>query len=297
VPYRGDGTPGQPAAFMPWEVFVRVLDSLPALRELHLQGLGEPLMHPRFFDMVRLARARGVRVSTNTNLTLVDRRRARECVASGLDEMSLSIDSARPEVYGFVRVGGRLEWVRANLAKLMEARGGGARPAVRIVTVLMRRTLHELPGLVRLAHDEGVPAVFVQQLCHDFSEDTLPGRYAPMRRFVDAVAAAFASARAAAEELGVELRLPAPFGRRTGPRPRGRDLCDWPWRGPYIAFDGRVMPCCMVSTPDRACMGDVRTQDLDAIWNGPEYQRYRDGLTADDAPAVCKACAVYAGRF
>lgn len=41
------------------------------MTELQLQGLGEPMMHPRFFGMVAYAVARGVEVSTNSNLTLL----------------------------------------------------------------------------------------------------------------------------------------------------------------------------------------------------------------------------------
>src|SRR2546423_14508082 len=50
--------------------FTDLLDQLPGLAELHLQGLGEPMLHAAFFDMVELATSRGIRVSANTNPTL-----------------------------------------------------------------------------------------------------------------------------------------------------------------------------------------------------------------------------------
>src|SRR5690606_22469877 len=78
IQFRRDGPPHGPLAFMEFETFCRLLAQMPRLETLHLQGMGEPLMHPRFFDMVRHAAARGVRVSTNTNLTLLSERRARE---------------------------------------------------------------------------------------------------------------------------------------------------------------------------------------------------------------------------
>ena len=37
-----------------------------------LMGLGEPLLHPRFLDMVRLAKERGLRVEVTTNALLLD---------------------------------------------------------------------------------------------------------------------------------------------------------------------------------------------------------------------------------
>ena len=53
IQFRTDGPPHGPPAFMDFELCVRIIDDLPGLRELRLQGLGEPMMHPRFFDMVR----------------------------------------------------------------------------------------------------------------------------------------------------------------------------------------------------------------------------------------------------
>jgi MoaA/NifB/PqqE/SkfB family radical SAM enzyme len=44
-------------------MFCRPVDQFPELDQLHLQGLGEPLLHPRFFHMVRYAARRGVGTS------------------------------------------------------------------------------------------------------------------------------------------------------------------------------------------------------------------------------------------
>ena len=94
VVLRGDGSPGKPPAFMHYAAFCRLIDQFAGVRELHLQGLGEPLLHPRIFDMVRYAAGRGIEVSTNTNLTALSPRRADECVASGLARMHVSLDAA-----------------------------------------------------------------------------------------------------------------------------------------------------------------------------------------------------------
>ena len=56
IQFRQDGPPHGPPAFMEFDVFTRLLDQFPGLEELQLQGLGEPMMHPRFFDMVALRR-------------------------------------------------------------------------------------------------------------------------------------------------------------------------------------------------------------------------------------------------
>jgi len=309
IQFRADGPPHGPLAFMPFEAFTRLIDRWEGLAELHLQGLGEPMMHPRFFDMVRYAAGRGIEVSTNSNLTLLNARRAALCVASGLAWLHVSIDGATAATYERIRVRARFERVVGNLEGLLEARAraGTGRPKLRLVCVAMRQNLDELPDLVRLAHRWGLDAVFVQHLCHDFGEESLPERYRPMREFVDGetlanedparVERAFDAARAVARALGVDLRLP-----RTRPRPHppgtpGRERCAWPWTGAYVSYGGLAMPCCMVATPDRINFGSVAERGPLAVWEGEAYRRFRARLDSDDPPEVCRSCALYNGTF
>src|SRR5262249_42403305 len=153
-----------------------------------------------------------------------------------------------------------------------------------------------LAGLVRLAHRLGVGEVWVQHLCHDFGEPTLPQRYRPMRDFVEAetllgedparVERCFAEARAAAEDLGVDLRLPQTRPRLHDPDVPGRRRCGWPWDGAYVSYQGLAMPCCMVSTPDRVNFGSVAERGVEAVWNGPDYQDFRARLSGPSPPEV-----------
>src|SRR5436309_2790519 len=122
IQFRQDGPPYGPPAFMKFEVFTRVIDELTSLRELHLQGLGEPMMHPRFADMVAYATRRGIRVTTNSNLTLLNPQRAERCVTSGLDAVHVSIDGASADVYERIRIRARLERVLKNLELIRDAR-------------------------------------------------------------------------------------------------------------------------------------------------------------------------------
>lgn len=309
IQFRRDGPPYGPLAFMDFAVFRRLVDEFTGLTELHLQGMGEPLMHPRFFDMARYAVERGVRVSTNTNLTLLSERRAEQCIRSGLHAIHVSLDGATPATYEAIRVRARFERALGHLRYLLAAkrRLGADLPAVRLVAVAMRSNLHELPDLARLAHAEGVDALFVQHLCHDFDEATLPARYAPLRQFVeretllgeepDRVERYFAAARAVAAELRIDLRLPRTQPRDYPPETPGRARCDWPWRGAYVSFAGDAMPCCMVSTPDRINFGNMAQAGAAEVWNNAAYSAFRAQLASTDPPAVCRGCALYRGTF
>jgi radical SAM protein with 4Fe4S-binding SPASM domain len=309
IQFRRDGPPHGPPAFMDFDLFVRLLDQFPALEEIQLQGLGEPMMHPRFFDMVSYAASRGIEVGTNSNLTLLNAHRAELCVTSGLAELHASIDGATAETYEEIRVRSHFDRITRNLEGLIEARRrlGSDTPRVRIVAVVMRRNLPELADLVRLAHRLEIDAVFVQHLCHDFGESSLPAHYAPMRDFVDVqtlmgedpalIERHFGEARAVAEELGVDLRLPRTRPRLHPPGTPGPERCNWPWTGAYVSYQGLAMPCCMVATPDRIHLGNLAERGADAVWNGPEYQGFRAALSSDSPPEVCRSCAVYSGTF
>jgi MoaA/NifB/PqqE/SkfB family radical SAM enzyme len=309
IQFRPDGAPGGPPAFMSFELFRRLVDGFPALAELHLQGLGEPLMHPRFFDMVRYAAARGIEVSTNTNMTLLPERRAEECVTSGLARVHVSLDGATAATYEYIRVRARFERVLRNLRRLAEAKArlGSARPEIHLVAVAMRRNLDELPALVRLAHGLGIAHLSVQHLCHDFGESSLPPQYRPMRAFVEdetlleedpgRVRRAFDEARSVAAALGVSLRLPNVRPRPHGSSPGGRARCDWPWRGAYVSYAGEAMPCCMVATPDRINFGSMAKDGVAGVWGNEAYAEFRRRLDSDDPPEICRSCAVYNGTF
>ena len=309
IQFRQDGPPYGPPAFMSFETYTRLVDQFVNLQELHLQGLGEPMMHPRFFDMIAYAAEKGIRVTTNSNLTLLNERRAERCVTSGLDCLHISLDGATAETYEHIRVRAHFDRVVRNVERLLATRERlrSARPHLHMVMVIMRQNLQELPDLVRLAHRLSMEQIFVQHLCHDFGESSLPAYYRPMREFVQGetlltedlqrIERYFGEARELARELGVELRLPR---TRPSSHPAGTPgmmRCSWPWKGAYISYQGYAMPCCMVSTPDRIHFGNMAEQGVEETWNNTMYQAFRNQLASNEPPEVCQSCSIYSGTF
>ena len=307
--YRQDGPPYGPPAFMQFDLFTRLIDQFIDLKSLHLQGLGEPMMHPRYFEMVAYAKERGLVVTTNTNLTLLNARRAEQCVLSGLDEIHISIDGATAETYEHIRVRSHYDKVMRNLELLSEARRRleSETPHMKLVMVVMRQNLAELPKLVSQACEWSMEEIFVQHLSHDFTESSLPEKYKPMRDFVQEqtlleedlgrIEHYFGLARRTADDLGIKLRLPRTRMRIHPSGTPGPERCDWPWKGAYISYDGRAMPCCMVATPDRINFGSLSETPVNSLWNGELYQAFRQQLASDQPPEVCAACSIYRGTF
>ena len=294
-------------ASLGFERFKALVDALPELETVTLQGLGEPLMAPDLFRMLEYGAARGLRMGFNTNATLLTRATAERLVAAGLDWLHISVDGATAATYESIRDGSRFAKVERNVRGLVEViRGRGAvRPRLSLVFVAMRRNLAELPALVRLAADWGIPVLRVQNLSHSFSDTDPAGAYREIREFAEAEAlwqspsaadtAVFDEARTVAAGVGVTLRLPDLDGEPV--RPADGPGCDWPWRSAYVRQDGKVQPCCMLMGGDRAILGDLATASFPVIWRGADYEAFRATLGTESPPDVCRGCSQYRGVF
>ena len=187
IQFRKDGPPYGPPAFMDFDVFTRLIDQFPDLKELQLQGLGEPMMHPRFFDMIAYAVARGIAVSTNTNLTLLTARRAELASPAGWASCTPRSTGRPPRR---MSASGSAPTSTASCAtwKGWSRRDGGS--AARRRTSAWSwwrcgRTCTSSPTWSGWPTGCSIDSIFVQHLCHDFGESSLPAQYGPMREFVE----------------------------------------------------------------------------------------------------------------
>ena len=86
-------------------VYRRIIDSLSEfqdkIRVIRLYKEGEPLLHPQFADMVRIAKDSGhcLRVDTTTNASLLTRDRSLAIIDAGLDRINISVEGINAEQY------------------------------------------------------------------------------------------------------------------------------------------------------------------------------------------------------
>src|SRR3954468_18401906 len=88
---------GRREGALTYEDFLALVDSVPDLRRLTLQGLGEPLLSPHLLEMIRYAAARRGHVGFNTNGVLLTRPIAGALVEAGTGHVHVSLDGARAE--------------------------------------------------------------------------------------------------------------------------------------------------------------------------------------------------------
>src|SRR6266576_1702065 len=93
----------EPPGDMDWALFIAIVDQFPHIARVVLHGVGEPMMVRALPRMIRYLKDRGTYVLFNTNGTLLSEKKGRELIASGLDELRVSLDAAEPGTFLAVR--------------------------------------------------------------------------------------------------------------------------------------------------------------------------------------------------
>ncbi|MBI4514480.1 MAG: SPASM domain-containing protein [Deltaproteobacteria bacterium] len=295
----------EPPADLSLARFAMLVDQIDDLRQLVLHGVGEPLMNPELPAMIAYGKARGARVTFNSNATLLLPRRQRALIESGLDEYRVSLDAADAATFRRVRGRDHFDRIVDSLRQFVALKRvwGVPTPAISLWLVALRDTIHQLAGVVRLAADIGVPEVYLQRLVYGGNGRQQGVAVASQSLYGTsdaAVGEAIAGAAALAQSLGVTLRA---SGATTPEQSLWRDQhqrpwshCRRPWTLMYITANGTVLPCCMVPFVERDLgalpLGNALVQPLAEIWNGPPYRRFRSALLSDQPPRCCTGCGV-----
>mgnify|MGYP005832539123 CR=1 FL=1 len=158
-----------PEGDMDPDLYERILVQMPELSFLGLSGIGEPLLHPKIIDFVRLARKilpEAAVVGFNSNGILIDESMAEVLAASGLDKIALSIDSVDVSTYGSIRRGGTFDRALAAMDTLDARirRTPGTRLRLGVQTVLMKENFRSLPRMARFFAEHGARFLILSHL-------------------------------------------------------------------------------------------------------------------------------------
>ena len=293
----------EPPADMSWELFTSIVDQLPGLKRAVLHGVGEPMLVRDLPRMVRYLKDRGVYVLFNTNGTLLNGSRFPQLVASGLDELRVSLDAADAATYLLVRGKDFFDRIVRDVRRLTDYQKAhdAQTPRVSLWLTGLKETVQQLPDFVRLAASMGVGEVHLQRLV--FDEAGFGMARAESSLFEQTRAAESATideAIALGRAMGVVLDASGATEPGLSLRRADDDvpwsLCRRPWSLMYFTAHGRALPCCIAPFSARGydtyTLGDATRQTLQQIWNGDAYQDFRGRLLTDAPPKPCEGCGL-----
>jgi len=293
-----------PSLDLPWGAFQRIADAFRHTRFVHLQGWGEPLLHPRLFDMIAAAKAAGCQVGFTTNGMLLDRPARERLVSLEVDLVAISIAGATRRTHEGIRVGSEFATILWNVSRLLALRNGrrGIGPKVALFFLMTKTNVSELPAAVDMAASLGADELVATNLDYVATPThealkvfAFPENGGGCARIVD-------EARERARRAGLGFR-PYPLD------PGEVAVCEAnPLKMLFVACDGWVSPCNYMGLAGRTEIpryfagreievprlrfGNVLDQDLLDIWVSPAYRAFRRQFEARVSEARMLALGV-----
>jgi radical SAM protein with 4Fe4S-binding SPASM domain len=269
----GEGTLGRTTGHMAYGDFTRIIDQIaPHTNTLMFYFMGEPFLNKRAYDMIHYAKRAGIPfIDTCTNGDFVDPERI---VACGLDRVSFQIGGMTQATHEVYRVRGQLERTLTNLRETLRLRNHyGAPLRIECGFILMKHNEHEAEVFLEEMRKLGVDRAIVIDPC--VRTMAQGEQFLPLNRkhwIYDE----------AAYERGV-LR----------PKVLPDNVCPWIYYSLSIHVNGNVVPCCR-DTRGTEVMGNILSQSLEEIWNGPKYRDLRARIKADQGSVdICRLCSSY----
>lgn len=223
-----------------------------------LSRLGEPLLHPDIAEIIRFAKECGIRhVSMVCNGMLLNEKKAKEIISSGLDLILFSIDAAKKETFEGIRQGSNYDTVINNIERFIKIRNELSRekPWVEINICLMRNNIEEAPLII----EKWGSLVERVKIC-----PVVPLEHTSDNLVVDA---------------------PNYNGKKKA--------CDFLWTRLVVLSNGQVTVCCADKEGEMS-VGNAKESSLKKLWNSEEIRRIRNihfSKKFDKLP-LCKQCCI-----
>jgi MoaA/NifB/PqqE/SkfB family radical SAM enzyme len=272
---------------MPFSTFKKISKYFPLAGHVHLQGWGEPLLHDRIYDMMKIAKEAGCSVGFTTNGMLLVERACRKIVDIGVDIIGISIAGATSKVHKSVRVNSCFSRLIGNINTLgrIKRETGSQKPKVVLSFLMTSTNIHELPKAVELAREHEVDEFVATNLDYPSTKTHETLKVFSCGEINQRYAALIEKSKGLSKSMGLSFRA---YPLQT----EEVIMCELnPVSYVYISHDGLVAPCVYLnqtrsgrfprlfcgsrSMVKRTTFGDINKEDLLDIWMKPEYRAFR----------------------
>lgn len=269
------------------EVFHRVSPYFRYAPIVEFIGRGEPTLNAHLPEFMQAASSAGCWVRMFTNGTRFTPELSASMVKSGVDEIVLSLLGGDAESYRFITEKDEFDHIVDNFRTLRDVKRhlGSETPRLSICSTLLAGSLDSAPDVVRTAAKLQITTIHFGASYVIMPEMERESLMNQPREHVEAV---FAECRRLAHELGIAIMLPplAAEADVAPPMAENRFGCLKPWQSVLVRADGQVEVC----SYNRKIVGDLRSDDFGAIWNGPEFTAFRRDEVRYQGANLCDVC-------
>ena len=263
--------------YMSIHEFETILNNCPSLIEFAPHGYNEPLLHPRFFNLIKIGNERGLGWSLITNATRLNSGSIlRQLLAIKPRLIRVSIDAGEKDRYEEIRRGGNFDNVIENVRNLsIMSRHCGIDLA--LYTTIWNGNVDQIPSLVRLAKRLQLPITFnditwQNEYGESNHENSIRENWT--NEEIRTIIKPYEGMKGITFSLGKILK-------RT---------CHLPWTSFYCDVSGTVFPC--TDNLDKP-MGNLLETPIGEIFNSEDYQEFRTRSLNGEIES-CKNCLSWA---
>lgn len=231
---------------------------------------GEPLLHPKFAEYVKLLKKEKLIIGTSTNAHFLTEETSKKIIDSGLDRLIISLDGSTADTYKKYRRGGDFDLVLKNIKAFMKQKKAlkAKFPFVELQFIVFKHNEHQIEEIKALAKELGVDKLSLKTAqLYEFEDgnDLMPGlvKYSRYQKQDDG-------------KYRIKSELPNKCHRSTTTN--------------VITWDGNVVPCCFDKDADHK-FGNIMNEDYNTIRKSEGYLSFRKQILKDRSQIeICRNC-------
>lgn len=276
--------------------FTQVIDALDDLRHIEMQGEGEPLLHPHFFEMIEYARRRfpDVRISFITNGSLFTHDNISRIIDSSINSILVSIESSDEDEFQRIR-GGKLSRVKRGIEDLVDRKNqSGGNLRVGFAVTVLKQTVNQINMIgdlyKQLGMDGGITIQMLQSMdCYTQFYDFEIIRSIPNANDQVRLNGLIAGDLALRESLWIFRKQRNFYTDLFSSVAPGSNTCAWLENGLFMSANGIACSCCFIKDSQRDGLGNFENNFPTILEKRAEMLNQ---LRAGDIPSPCKGCGI-----
>jgi MoaA/NifB/PqqE/SkfB family radical SAM enzyme len=279
-----------------------------------LQGWGEPLLHPQFWDMVKEVKSAGAKVGFTTNGMPLTDKHLHHLFTEQVDIMGISLAGANAATHEKFRQGCDFVRIDEALSKLKQIKNEHqtAGPSIHLAFMLLKSNWRELEQLPQLASEWGVKQVVVNNLSFVSTPAMQEESLLLHPELWSEVNAALESAKQGAAEQGIMLHYYQPHMEE-----RCAICTENILKACFVSYRGDVSPCVMTNISlkpgetvdywfqnktyqvENYLFGNINERSLPKIWKDKKAREFRAAFEqrlamehpgTHQLPVPCRRC-------
>ncbi|MBD3290623.1 radical SAM protein [candidate division KSB1 bacterium] len=255
----GSGKISRAPADMTFSTFQKIIDELKnELCYIVLFNQGEPFLNGRLFDFIKYAKRHRMYVISSTNGHFLTEEICRRTIASGLDQLIISLDGTDQQTYGKYRGGGNFKKVVNGIRNIVRIKDemGARRPVISVQFLVIKHNAHQIPEIREMSRELNVDRLLLKTVQVESNADGC--EFVPSNNKLSRY-----------ERTGDRFILQNP----------NRVFCSRLWTSATILSNGAVVPCCFDKNGDFT-MGVVNQHNnFTQIWSSEGYEKFRRNFT------------------